>query len=67
MRACAQSHTNAWLRDYRRDAVRTNVVVFAVTEAIRLGAIGFNAFKQITLARIELRPVRLNLAAYHWD
>ena len=33
-------------------------------QAIRLGAIGFDAVKQITLARIERRPVRLDLAAY---
>ena len=36
----------------------------AVTEAIRLGAIGFDAVKQIALARIERRPARLDLAAY---
>ena len=36
----------------------------AVTEAIRLGAIGFDAVKLIVLARIERRPARLDLAAY---
>ena len=30
---------------------------------IRLGAIGFDAVKQIVLARIEKRPARLDLAA----
>jgi len=46
------------------EAAPQDVVAYAVTEAIRLGAIGFDAVKQITLARIERRPVRLNLAAY---
>ena len=46
------------------EAIPREVVAFAVTEAIRLGAIGFDAVKQIALARIERRPVRLNLAAY---
>ena len=40
------------------------IVTAAVTEAIRLGAIGFDAVKQIALARVERRPARLNLAAY---
>ena len=40
------------------------VVAAAVSEAIHLGAIGFDAVKQIVLARIERRPARLNLAAY---
>jgi hypothetical protein len=46
------------------EAAPKDVVASAVTEAIRLGAIGFDAVKQITLARIERRPVRLDLAAY---
>jgi len=46
------------------EAAPQDVVAYAVTEAIRLGAIGFDAVKQITLARIERRPVRLDLAAY---
>jgi hypothetical protein len=46
------------------EAIPREVVALAVTEAIRLGAIGFDAVKQIALARIERRPVRLNLAAY---
>ncbi|MBX3532704.1 MAG: IS21 family transposase [Rhizobiaceae bacterium] len=46
------------------EAVPKEVVTHAVTEAIRLGAIGFDAVKQIALARIERRPPRLDLAAY---
>ena len=38
------------------------VVAAAVTEAIRLGAVGFDAVKQIALARIERRPARLDLS-----
>ena len=45
-------------------AAPQDVVAYAVTEGIRLGAIGLDAVKQITLARIERRPVRLDLAAY---
>jgi len=41
-----------------------DVVAAAVTDAIHLGAIGFDAVKQIVLARIERRPAKLNLAAY---
>ena len=40
------------------------IVSFAVTEAIALGAIGFDAVKLIALARIERRPARLDLSAY---
>ena len=46
------------------EAMPQQVVTFAVTEAIRLGAIGFDAVKLIALARIERRPARLDLAAY---
>ena len=46
------------------EAAPKDVVASAATEAIRLGAIGFDAVKQITLARIERRPVRLDLTAY---
>ena len=38
--------------------------VVADHDAMRLGAIGFDAVKQIVLARIEKRPARLDLAAY---
>ena len=36
----------------------------AATEAIQLGAVGFDAVKLIALARLERRPPRLDLAAY---
>jgi hypothetical protein len=40
------------------------VVSAAVTDAIHLGAAGFDAVKQLVLCRIEKRPPRLDLAAY---
>ena len=46
------------------EAMPQEIVAFAVTEAIRIGAIGFDAVKLIALARIERRPARLDLAAY---
>jgi transposase len=46
------------------ETVPMMTVAAAVTEAIRLGAVGFDAIKLITLARIERRPARLDLAAY---
>ena len=46
------------------EAIPMEIVAAAVTEAIRLGAIGFDAVKQIALARIERRPARLDLTAY---
>ena len=46
------------------EAMPQAVVAAAVTEAIRLGAIGFDAVKLIALARLERRPPRLDLAAY---
>ena len=46
------------------EAMPRDIVSFAVTEAIRLGAIGFDAVKLIALARIERRPARLDLSAY---
>src|SRR5665811_1853608 len=46
------------------EAAPKEVVAKAVNDAIRLGAIGFDAVKQIVLARIEKRPARLDLAAY---
>src|SRR5215210_6267780 len=36
----------------------------AVREALRLGAIGFDAVKHLVLCRIERRPPKLDLAAY---
>jgi hypothetical protein len=46
------------------EAMPKEAVTYAVTDAIRLGAIGFDAVKQIALARVERRPARLDLAAY---
>jgi len=46
------------------ETMTLEIVTAAVGEAIRLGAIGFDAIKLIALARIERRPVRLDLAAY---
>lgn len=40
------------------------VVAAAASEAIRLGAIAFDAIKPIALARIGQRPARLDLTAY---
>lgn len=40
------------------------LVAAAAQEAIRLGAIGFDAVKQIAHARAERRPARLDLSAY---
>jgi transposase len=39
-------------------------VEHAVTEALRLGAISFDAVKMLLLARLENRPARLNLMLY---
>ena len=36
----------------------------AVGDALRLGAIGFDAVKHLVLCRIERRPPRLNLEVY---
>jgi transposase len=46
------------------EAMEPEIVTAAAREAIRLGAIGFDAIKLIALARVERRPVRLDLAAY---
>ena len=46
------------------EAAPKEIVAGAVNDAIQLGAIGFDAVKQIVLARIEKRPPRLNLASY---
>lgn len=40
------------------------IVICAALEAIRLGAIGFDAVKQLVIARAENRPTRLDLSAY---
>jgi transposase len=41
-----------------------DVVASAVAQAIKLGAIGFDAVKQLTLARVERRAPQLDMAAY---
>ncbi|RZL51710.1 MAG: IS21 family transposase, partial [Variovorax sp.] len=46
------------------EAMPMEIVAGAVSEAIRLGAIGFDAIKLIALSRIERRPLRLDLARY---
>jgi hypothetical protein len=40
------------------------IVTAAVVEAMQLGAISFDAVKQLVLARVERRPARLDLARY---
>lgn len=40
------------------------VVAAAVSDAIRLGAPGFDAVKQLVIARVEHRPPRLDTTAY---
>ena len=46
------------------EALPREVVSFAVGEAIRLGAIGFDAVKHLLLCRVERRPPRLDLSIY---
>jgi hypothetical protein len=46
------------------EAFTETVVVAAALEAIRLGAIGFDAVKQLAIARVENRPARLDLSDY---
>lgn len=41
-----------------------DLVAGAITDAIKLGAIGFDAVKQLTLARVERRAPQLDMAAY---
>jgi len=41
-----------------------DVVADAVSDAIRLSALSFDAVKQLVLCRIEHRPPRLDLTAY---
>jgi len=40
------------------------IVVAAALEAIGLGAISFDAVKQLAVARVERRPARLDLSVY---
>ncbi|HDB8235852.1 IS21 family transposase [Novosphingobium sp. NBM11] len=46
------------------EAMPMAVVTHAVTQAIHMGAISFDAVKQIALARMERRPARLDLTTY---
>jgi len=46
------------------EAFDQDLVAHAVTQAIKLGAPGFDAVKQLILCRIERRPPRLDLTAY---
>jgi hypothetical protein len=46
------------------EVFRPEDVHAAVREALRLGAIGFDAVKHLVLCRIERRPPKLDLAAY---
>ena len=40
------------------------IVAMAALDAIRLGAVGFDAVKQLVIAKIERRPVNLDLGDY---
>ena len=46
------------------EAFAPEEVEAAVREALRLGAIGFDAVKHLVLCRIERRPPRLDLEVY---
>lgn len=46
------------------ETIAMPIVADAVTQAIRLGVVGFDAIRLIALARVERRPARLDLAAY---
>ena len=46
------------------ETFRLEEVEGAVGDALRLGAIGFDAVKHLVLCRIERRPPRLNLDVY---
>lgn len=46
------------------ETIPKEIVAGAVTDAIRMGAIGFDAVQQLALARVEHRPARLDLSAY---
>jgi hypothetical protein len=46
------------------EAFRLDDVHAAVREALRLGAIGYDAVKHLVLCRLERRPPKLDLALY---
>ena len=49
------------------ETFRLEEVEGAVGDALRLGAIGFDAVKHLVLCRIERRPPRLNLDVYPYN
>jgi transposase len=54
-----------WVQVLRRlEVFRPEEVEAGVEEALRLGAIGFDAVKPLVLCRIERRPPRLDLEVY---
>jgi hypothetical protein len=46
------------------EVFRPEEVTAGVEEALRLGAIGFDAVKHLVLCRLERRPPRLDLEVY---
>ncbi len=46
------------------ETFRLKELAAAVDDALRLGAIGFDAVKHLVLCRIERKPPRLNLDVY---
>ncbi len=46
------------------ETFRMDQVVHGLSEALRLGAISYDAVKQLTLCAVERRPARLNLDLY---
>ena len=46
------------------ESFRLEELTAAVDDALRLGAIGFDAVKHLVLCRIERRPPRFNLDVY---
>ena len=48
----------------RFEDFRLDHVSGAVQDAVRLGAIGFDAVKHLVLCRLDHRPPRLDLAQY---
>ena len=60
-----KSGRREWVQVLRLlEAFRPEEVEAGVEEALRLGAIGFDAVKHLVLCRIERRPPRLDLQAY---
>ena len=70
---CAVSWRRAWARPASGEYVqvlrlletfRRAEVEAAIRDALKLGAIGFDAVKHLVLCRIERRPPRLDLDLY---